>query len=245
MTWVRYEDDASEHPKVAPLDDATYRLWREAIEWSSRRLTDGVIVREQLMLVSRRASRPRAAILVARALWHEAGFVCDHPQCPPSGPDGWVIHDYFDFQPTRAKVIAERAAKAERQRNWLAKRKGKKDGSRDASQDASVDESRDGPGDALLTLTPSPPPPRREAGKGTFPEAPPAAVGGEATSGGGRSKAKPHVTDLGDEDPAVIEADRRRLEAVAAHQESLNLEAEERAKRGAAAAREAIRRRSA
>jgi hypothetical protein len=29
MTWVRYDDNVANHPKVAPLDDATYRMWRE------------------------------------------------------------------------------------------------------------------------------------------------------------------------------------------------------------------------
>jgi hypothetical protein len=93
MTWVRFDDQASIHRKVAPLDDATYRLWREAIEWSSRNLTDGQISLEDLPESSKRASPARASKLVARRLWHDAGYVCDSVKCPPPGHDGWVIHD--------------------------------------------------------------------------------------------------------------------------------------------------------
>ena len=61
MTWVRYDDNVANHPKVAPLDDAPYRLWREAIEWSAHNLTDGVIRAHQLLVTSTRASKARAA----------------------------------------------------------------------------------------------------------------------------------------------------------------------------------------
>ncbi len=245
MTWVRFEDDASEHPKVAPLDDATFRLWFQAILWSSRRLTDGAITREQLVLVSRLANRTRAAKLVARLLWHEAGYDCPSEYCPKGGPDGWIIHDYFDYQPTRAKVIAERAAQAERTRKWREAKEGKlkgrkpRDGVGDASQHASSDGVSDTVGNGVGEPSPTPTPPRRERGT-VSPDAPPAADGGVAAAGGGREDRKPTPAQLGAEDPAVVEADRRRLEALAAHQESLNLEAEERARRGAAAVRAAL-----
>lgn len=245
MTWVRFEDDASEHPKVAPLDDATYRLWHEAILWSSRRLTDGAITCEQLTLVSRRANRTRAARLVARVLWHEAGYECASEMCPKGGPDGWIIHDYFDYQPRRAKVLAERAAQAARTQKWReareAKLKGRKprDGVGDASHHPSSDGVSDTVSHGVGEPSPTPSPPRRERGT-VSPDAPPAADGGVAAAGGERADQKQTPAQLGAEDPAVIEADRRRLEALAAHQESLNLEAEERARRGAAAARAAL-----
>lgn len=161
MTWVRYDDQASIHRKVAPLDDATYRLWREAIEWSSRNLTDGQIGVDELPEVSKRANRVRAAKLVERMLWHVAGDACPSDKCPPPGPTGWVIHDYFDYQPSREKVRAEQAAKAERQRRWQNARRG-------ASKDASPDGSKD---DA-----PSPPRPApKGAGAGPPSETPPEA----------------------------------------------------------------------
>jgi len=78
MTWVRFDDQASIHRKVAPLDDATYRLWREAIEWCSRNTTDGRIAAKELAGTSKRASKARARVLVDQGLWHDAGHHCDN-----------------------------------------------------------------------------------------------------------------------------------------------------------------------
>jgi len=186
MTWVRYDDNVRNHPKVESLDDATYRLWREAIEWCAQNLTDGVIRSHQLAVTSIRASRPRATKLVQKGLWHLAGAGCRSAKCPPSGFDGWVVHDYFEYQPTREKVREEQAAKAERQRRWLESKKG---GSKDAPRDASQDGSDDVVGDASLDGAPAPPRPAPKGGAGTTSlPAPPAAVGGVAASGGGAER---------------------------------------------------------
>lgn len=172
MTWVRYDDNVANHHKVAALDDATYRLWREAIEWCAHNTTDGVILTQQLTITSVRATKPRAARLVAAGLWHRAGDPCISKTCPPQGPSGWVIHDYWDYQPTREKVRAEQAAKAERQRRWIDKKRG---GHLDADGDASRGGSKDG--------APAPPRPApKEAGAG-LPRTTPAADGGAASAG--------------------------------------------------------------
>lgn len=150
MSWVRRDDQASIHRKVAPLDDATYRLWSEAIEWCSRSKTDGRIAADELGEI-KRGTRPRAAKLVARGLWHAAGTRCDSPKCAPSGPDGWVIHDYLDYNPSRAKVLADRAATADRVRNWRQAQNGAGNGVTEGVSNAS--------GNALLTPPPSRPVP--------------------------------------------------------------------------------------
>jgi hypothetical protein len=143
MTWVRYDDNVRDHPKVRDLDDATYRLWREAIEWSSSSQTDGVIRRNDLLLTSRRASTARAAKLVTARLWHPAGETCGHPKCPPSGVDGWVIHDYWDYNPTAEAVRDEQAKARERKRRWMEGRKnGGKNGVPDAVPDGVRDEGK-------------------------------------------------------------------------------------------------------
>lgn len=238
MTWVRNDDGMSIHRKVSPLSDAAYRLQQEAKEWCSRNLTDGRILADEFPSSSCRATAKYAAELVRRGLWHRAGGEhCGHPEdkCPPPGPDGYSIHDYLDYNPSAAEVIRDRAAKAERQRRWQEKRRA---GRRPTNtvRDASPDTSED----ALLTLAPSPSPPRREAGKGTFPEATLAAVGGGASAGVEDQNHTWLADSYGEEDPQAVAAEQRRLEALAAHQESLRLEAEDRARRGAAAARAAL-----
>lgn len=124
MTWVRFDDLFPLHRKVAPLDDAAFRLATEAVFWCSRNMTDGRIGADDLASLSRRATRPRIAKLVERGVWHEASHECDSLNCPEPGPDGWVIHDYLAYQPGRDKVEKDRAGKVARQHRWLAKQRG-------------------------------------------------------------------------------------------------------------------------
>lgn len=186
MPWVRFDDQKPIHRKVAPLDDATYRLWDESIHWAARNLTDGRISRGQFPEISRRATNKRAATLVRQELWHEAGHKCSSPKCPPSGPDGWVIHDYLDYQFDREKVIKDRKDKADRQARWLEKKKQ----ARDASHNASANASRDAPDDVAPSPTPSPP--RREAGTGV-PEATAVRADADAPDGGWKPPPSPSV----------------------------------------------------
>jgi len=201
MTWVKSDDGMSIHRKVSPLSDAAYRLMNEAREWCSRNLTNGVISVDEFPTCSCRATDKNAADLVRRGIWHRAGDDrCSHDpekECSPPGPDGWIIHDYLVYNPSRDEVLADRKAKAERQRRYMEKLRAKRrntdastppsaDTSLDAPHDASQPPSYDAPDDASLTLapSPSPSPPRREAGDGVPRESPPpAADGGRAPSG--------------------------------------------------------------
>src|SRR6266545_3279057 len=141
MTWVRFDDMFPIHRKVGALSDAAFRLHVEAVCWCARHLTDGVVSSTDLAQVTRTRKPQRLVTeLVRSGAWREAA-------------DGWQIHDYLEYQPSRSKVTVQRQAKAERQARWLAKKKTK---GRDASQDESIDASKD---DA-----PSPTPPRPEGG---------------------------------------------------------------------------------
>lgn len=240
MTWVRYDDNVANHPKVEPLDDATYRLWREAIEWCARNLTDGIIHSRQLGLTSGRASPTRARKLVEQGLWHLAGAVCDSKQCPPSGKDGWAIHDYFDYQPTRDQVRQEQARAAERQRNWKARRRG------NAVTDAVTDAVVNGTDNGVINAYPAPPRPAPKGRVGTdVPTAPPAAVGDGTAPGVEPDQPPPSQDPYGDEDPAAIAAEQRRLREVAAETARANANGAARSAAGAAAARAAIAERRA
>lgn len=221
MTWVRFDDQFPIHRKVGGLSDALYRLHTEAIFWCARNTTDGLIRRHELALISVRGKPARAADLVARDMWHDAGDLC--AQCraaladagTPQPVDGWVIHDYLSFQPSRSKVAHERTAKAERQAKWIAAKKNQKP-SRDASHPPSTDASKDAaPRDA------NPAPPRPE-GSGAGPRAPGRRP--QRDGSGGRNTENPDWRTL-----AAIGETRHPADA-------------ERAKRGAAAAREQLKR---
>lgn len=100
MPWVRFDDQFPIHRKVKGLTDAEYRLHTEAIFWCARNLTDGHVARDELRDVSG-ISRPERHLpaLVRRGLWVETD-------------DGWRIHDYLKYQPTRKRVLATRAKRA-------------------------------------------------------------------------------------------------------------------------------------
>lgn len=243
MTWVRRDDKASIHRKVAPLNDACYRLWSEAIEWCSRNGTDGRIAPDELPEI-KRGTPARAAVLVGRGLWHQAGQPCDSDKCPPSGVDGWVIHDYLDYNPSNAQVRADLAAKAERTRKWReAKARGhKRDGSGDASRDASQD--RHVP-DTYSASDASPSPPRPEGKRGgDLPEAPDVRREAADRAADGR-KPPPSQDPYEPEDPQVIAADQQRLIDVAAETARANANGAARTAAGAAAARAALAERKA
>lgn len=211
MTWVRFDDQFPIHRKVGVLSDALYRLHSEAIFWCARNTTDGVIRKPEFAQLGTRARPARAAELVDRGLWHPAGDLCAQCQAAlkeagTTEPlDGWVIHDYLTFQPSRAKVAHEREAKAERQAKWIAAKKGGR-----RAKDASLDVSEDAaPRDA------NPAPPRPE-GSGAKPRG---ASRPLASQGGGRGAEDENpdwrtLPDLGTHDPD--RADRTRRGAAAA-----------------------------
>ncbi|MFB4265364.1 hypothetical protein [Nonomuraea sp. GTA35] len=116
-----FDDQFPIHRKVTRLSDAAFRLHVSAIFWCGRNLTDGAIPEEDLEDVSAQVRTPARFVpeLLKRGLWHEAGQSCASEACPAPAPEGaWVIHDYFDYQPTKVKAVKKRKDNAERQRRW-------------------------------------------------------------------------------------------------------------------------------
>lgn len=160
MPWVRFDDQFPIHRKVSGLSDSAFRLHVEGVCWSVRNLTDGFVPASDLHALAS-ARRPLKFVpeLVVRGSWHLADEPCESEKCPAHADyraeavgDGWIIHDFFDYQWSRAKVVKERKAKAARQARWLEKKnRQRQDASRDASQD----------------LAPSPPRPKGGGGTGS------------------------------------------------------------------------------
>lgn len=129
MPWVRIDDHFDENPKIARVGAAGIAFYVVGLAYCNRNLTDGFIpwaVAQRLVslewigagedgdferlcsttetvLDDRVAAFPLRPddvieLLVEAGLWEHA-------------PGGYRIHDYTDFQPTRAEVESERAAK--------------------------------------------------------------------------------------------------------------------------------------
>jgi len=139
MPWVRIDDHFDEHPKMAAVGPVGWGVWLAGLAYSNRNLTDGFIpyavaegiggswrIREPVddpdelandLRTTRHAERLWSidigsgmhgenittdwviAHLVRVGLWEEV-------------TGGYRIHDYGDYQPTKAQVLAERATKA-------------------------------------------------------------------------------------------------------------------------------------
>lgn len=100
MTWFKVDDAFWAHPKTLALSDSALALWLRAGSYCAQQLTDGHVRREALLML--RGNEFAADDLVDAELWHET-------------KDGYVFHDWEKYQPTRAKVEAERDAWRERQ----------------------------------------------------------------------------------------------------------------------------------
>lgn len=113
MPWVKIDDRFPSHRKIALLSDRAFRLHVSAICWCSENLTDGRITDRELKLIAHiRGLKATAKQLEDAGLWDRTD-------------DGWVIHDFLDYNPSRTQVLAERKKNAERQERFRQRRNGK------------------------------------------------------------------------------------------------------------------------
>jgi hypothetical protein len=99
MPWFRLEDSFYNHPKVKRAGNAGTGLWVRCGTYSAQYLTDGKIPAE----VVHEYGRPREIAAVSDAgLWIANG-------------DEFIITDYLEYNPSKAQVLADRAAARERQ----------------------------------------------------------------------------------------------------------------------------------
>ena len=137
MPWVKVDDHFSEHPKMAAIGPAGWGVWLAGLAYCNRNLTDGFIPRAVAEMIggtwhvripcdleeedgarettgeeivwsidigSGMHGEPITTAWVIEqllrvGLWQEV-------------MGGYIVHDFEDYQPTRAQVEAERAKKA-------------------------------------------------------------------------------------------------------------------------------------
>ena len=109
MPYLLIDDGFGEHPKIAALSDKAFRLHLMALLWCARNTTDGAISALGMRLSSANAllARPNRVVqqLVSAGLWE------------PNG-DGWHIHHYLEYNPSRAELQDKRKQARERQRRY-------------------------------------------------------------------------------------------------------------------------------
>lgn len=98
MTWIKLDDNAVGHPKVAGLSDRAFRLWIRSLCYASEFLTDGAL---PAYFLKREPQRYQLE-LIASGLWEK------------DADGNLVIHDYLVHQSSRDYVLQERDMKRRR-----------------------------------------------------------------------------------------------------------------------------------
>lgn len=120
--WVKVDDKFAEHPKVLAAGARLGRfgcgrvlaVWHVAMSWINRNETDGVIPAAVLHHVGRLYDRAPTQVADAMAEPLEDGTGEPRAGLLERLPDGtgYRVHDYHDYQPTRAARAEIRAARA-------------------------------------------------------------------------------------------------------------------------------------
>ena len=120
MPWFLVDDDFAFHPKADAAGDAAIGLWTRAGSYCMKYLTEGFVSSDALRKLGGR--RAQVDALVRSGLWIEV-------------QGGHQFHQWSDRQATKAKVLADRAAAAERQKRAREKAKAAESG------DSEIDEN--------------------------------------------------------------------------------------------------------
>lgn len=93
MSWVKLDDRFFDNPKVAALSDAAQLAYLKAVTYCARELTDGFVPLKK----AKEYGSPRVIKELVPGLWELA-------------EGGFRVHDYLQYNPTRAQVLGEREA---------------------------------------------------------------------------------------------------------------------------------------
>jgi hypothetical protein len=103
VTWFKGDDNLPNNHKLENLTVHAKFLYVCSLAYCARNLTDGALTARAVRIV--RAECPATAKHVGEladaGLWDRTG-------------DGYLVHDYLDYNPRREQVLAERAAAKDR-----------------------------------------------------------------------------------------------------------------------------------
>ena len=233
MTWVRIDEEFYQHPKVAAAGPLALALQVAALCYCNRNLTDGFIPwGVARSLLSWEFLRPAEADDARGPKVYKVS-VC----CGMSGDDvtsdfvtdlmcesglweqvdgGFRVHDYLDYQPSKAEVLQMREQRAEAGRaGGNARAKNKRDVKQPASDVPSKCSSKTlaklYPGPVPVPVPGSDPDPGPDPGpEGDHPDAPQ----GPAPSGPGAPEEDSRRTPGGPQDPATSEPKPKRVRTI-------------------------------
>ena len=120
MPYLNLDDAYPDHPKVEALSDAAYRLHGSAMFYAARFRLDGYLTRAQLRARSRWSTRTERELMDGR-LMHAPGEPCESRQCPADDGERYRLHDFLQWNKSRAWWDEQREKAAKRKADWQAK----------------------------------------------------------------------------------------------------------------------------
>ena len=136
MPFTRFDDKWRTNPKllraIAKEGDSAALMWVVGVTYCNDHLTDGRIPREAVStFVTHKKPLRVAAALVDSGCWEADG-------------DDFLVHDFLDWNDSRATVLAGREATKKRKETWLAKKRAEAEARNtpiDSDEPAAYDES--------------------------------------------------------------------------------------------------------
>ena len=97
MSWVKLDDGFFENPMTGPLSKSAKLLYLAGLTYCAKRLTDGKIDARGVKVVRALAEAGAKAVaeLETAGRWEKNG-------------DGYIVHDYLDYNPSREEALAQR-----------------------------------------------------------------------------------------------------------------------------------------
>lgn len=108
MPYLNLDDHFAIHPKVDNLSAGAFRLHVSGLCYCAMNLTDGVVEARRLSRLMPEYDKAYLCELIEAAMW------IPHP-------DGYSIHDYLDWNKSRAWWDEKREKDAKRLADWRAK----------------------------------------------------------------------------------------------------------------------------
>lgn len=103
MPWVKIDDEFSEHPKMVEVGPLGMALQMAALCYCNHHLTDGYVPGSVAKRLIDLEGMPLTFGQIAKKLIDVGVWTADG--------DGYRIHDYLEFQPSKDQVVADREQK--------------------------------------------------------------------------------------------------------------------------------------
>lgn len=110
MPHAEVDDNFADHGKVWRLSDAAFRLHTSGILYCARLITDGFVPANKVQKLVPKFRVKALDELVSAGMWTAVGI---------DQVVSYEIHDYLDWNPSRAQIEERRKKAAQRKAKWL------------------------------------------------------------------------------------------------------------------------------